>query len=159
MGDIVSADWRELDGIIQLATEMPKEYEQAGLPEALRQLAIAFMSELQKRIPLDSGDYWESWHIGAIVGNTVTIETDKGDLYFILEWSGSLPHDIDAKPGGPKLKIPLPNGEIIFRWHVHHPGFAPIPHVGPALIALEARAGDIITKALGSNISLLRNFK
>ena len=155
-----SIDLSSIDEWMQKAQRIEPEWTSA-INETLTALATLFMHELMIRIPVDTGDYWESWEIGPIQGTQIIIHTDQGDLYFILEWTGSLPHDIDAKPEGPMLKIPLKNGDVIFRWHVHHPGFPPIPHVGPALMALEQpdKGPRIIREKLLSRVEFFKNSK
>lgn len=89
----------------------------------------AFLKEVVKRAPKDTGEYAKSWKKGKITisGSKIEIrvETPQGKLYLILEEEGSDPHEITGSP--------LAWGDGNFAMSVQHPGFAPIPHVQPAI--------------------------
>lgn len=100
-----------------------------------KKIQIAFLKEVQKRAPKDTGEYAKSWKAGEIkIDGTkvlIIIETPMGQLYVILEEEGSDPHEIEGNPlhwtGGK-----YGPGEH-FAMKVDHPGFPPIPHVQPSI--------------------------
>lgn len=80
--------------------------------------AQIFAEQMREAIPVDTGnaqssisvtDYGEVWEIGPHVGYTAALD------------QGSQPHEIYAV-NAKALRIPLEDGSVIFRKHVHHPG-------------------------------------
>jgi len=91
------------------------------------------LENLQRLAPRNSGDYANSWKLGEITEDTASIITPMGNLFIILEFTGSPGHEIKANKKK-SLKFVTKSGDTVFVVRVKdNKGFSKIPHAQPAL--------------------------
>jgi len=102
-----------------------------------------FLSEINKKVPVDTGKYKQSWKVLSKSGNTVKVGTNEQKLFVILEF-GTSGHIIE---GNPVLKFKI-GGVDFFRRSVDHPGIEPIRHFRPAVERTKKQLPVIVKKVV-----------
>ena len=131
------------DTLTPALDEMKKQLQPSATDKrdrkAEKKFAERLLAEIRRRAPKDTGEYAKSWHIEERRDGFYVV-TDDSTLYDILEYTGSVPHDIYPRYASVLHWIDRDTGQDRYAAHVRHPGFKPIPHVRPALRAVQKRA-------------------
>ena len=79
-------------GITFKATKIQASLDEVGrnkdqlINRILDDAAKFFLSEINKKVPVDTGKYKQSWKVLSKSGNTVKVGTKEHDLFLILEF-------------------------------------------------------------------------
>jgi len=77
--------------------------------------------------------------------------TEEGDFYGLYVREGTEPHEIRARRAQ-ALRFELPDGRVIYRHKVHHPGTAPNPYHKRVLAMLMPDIQNIVNR-MGAKIT------
>ena len=139
-------------------------YMDAARRDALQEIGEALVKNIRAGAPRDTGSYENSWKIKKVDSKEVVVWTPKRQLFVILEFQGSKPHEIVPKKAkvlrwpirvrkvvqrGPAPSPALPSGgnqQYAYAMRVWHPGFKPIRHARPALRHVQKQATKIALK-------------
>lgn len=149
---------KSLDDLTLYIGRIEKEI-MPNLIKAQRETAESICQDAKDLAPKDTGRYAESIHVTdtEVLGNNIltSIVTDatvtaksNGNEYNLgkLLEEGTEPHLI--RPVEASVLHFTIDGEDVFTKLVHHPGFEPIPHFGPALWLNEDVYQENIAKVL-----------
>jgi len=115
--------------------------------EILDVLARRFLSYLSQYAPQRTGNYLRSWQINNRTKNSITISSPNRMLFLILEFTGAKPHMI--RPVRKQALRFQMGGNLFFSKGHMIKGIKPIPHVRPALKALERDIPGIVYDLTG----------
>ena len=139
-------------------------YIEAARRDALQEIGEALVKNIQAGAPVETGSYKNSWKIKRVDSKEVVVWTPKRQLFVILEFQGSKPHEIRPKKAkvlrwpikknkivqrGAAPSPALPSGgnqQYAYAMRVWHPGFKPIRHARPALRHVQKQAAKIALK-------------
>ena len=116
--------------------------------EVLIRSANYLLTEMQVRVPVDSGELRRSLAV-RVEGDRVVIGPDTPYAGFVE--FGTKPHEIRAKPG--KSLAFTMNGQQVFARVVHHPGTRAQPFVEDSFDAWAKSVGPEIAEA---NVETIR---
>jgi hypothetical protein len=134
------------DFIKKIVEESPKMKT-----DLLIRIANTFLESIRFTAPRDTGEYANSWRIGKIDENSVTISTPHGDLAIYLEY-GTAPHPIFPKR---KKTLHWVDGSgDHFALYVRHPGFPAKPHIRPSMNVVEAKINEIAMSIISKYFKL-----
>lgn len=147
----IRADFKNWDHLYVTLDQFVTK-NQAFVSDALFQLGNTLLNLIKERVPVDTGQYINSWRILNQNANTITVgSTADPALFIILEFSGARPHKIE---GNPILHFEL-GGQEVFVTSVNHPGMKPQPHLRPAIEELKKMAKGIIYRTMARHFTLL----
>lgn len=120
---------------------------ESNMEKILDSASVVLINHIKSKAPKDTGNYKKSIRVlekkklSRLIGSDIlvkSISTNKTyPLGFLLEY-GTLKHDI--KPVKAKL-LAWTGGKYGSGLHfgklIHHPGFLPIPHYGPAITEIK----------------------
>ena len=113
----------------------------------MQEVGAGIVTNIRRSAPKDTGQYSRSWRMTRKDHTHVIVKTDEPKLYRLLEITGSQPHIIRARRAR-FLHWCSPDGGSFFRVQVRHPGFSPIPHVGPSVRHVVRQAPYLFFKHL-----------
>ena len=153
----------DLRKITRELEQLPRNTERANR-NALKEIGEALVENIKAGAPVDTGSYRDSWKIKRSDDREVVVWTPKRQLFVILEFQGSKPHEILPKRAS-VLRWPIRSNKVVQRGaapspalpsggaqqyayakRVFHPGFKPIKHARIALRHVQREAYKIILK-------------
>lgn len=102
------------------------------------------LMNIKRLAPRNTGAYADSWKNGEITDNSMTIETDQGELYIILEFTGSAVPAQQRKPPQKPFVFKDKSGNTVFTFKIKAKGFDKIPHAQIALELTMEELGEIV---------------
>ena len=112
--------------------------------DILTALGGRLLQLIQKKAPKKSGKYADSWKLGDVNNNIITVSSPDGKLFTILEFTGKRKTHIEAEPGK-VLHFVIDGKDIFVKFSNPGPSDAQ-PHVVPSLEELGREGKEIILK-------------
>lgn len=135
--------WSELKAALD---EVPANEGRLTI-EILDVCARRFLLYLSQYAPQRTGNYLRSWQITDRSQNSITISSPNRMMFLILEFTGAKPHMI--RPVRKEALRFMMGGNMFFSKGHMVKGIKPIPHVRPALKALQRDIPGIVYDLTG----------
>jgi len=132
-----------LDSIIKFFDNFEQRFATMKKNVLIKAQELLLMN-IKRLAPRNTGTYADSWQNGEITDNSITIETDQGELYIILEFTGSHVPAQKRKPPEKPFVFKDKEGNTVFTFTIKAKGFDKIPHAKIALELTMEELGDIV---------------
>ena len=155
---MTSIDYSAIANFEKILTSVPQRIQEAK-DQTLLDAAEFLIEKIREIAPRSNRQeavqhqhYADSWKIGTKTENSIIVTSPQGTLYLILEIQGRTPGRIYPR-NKQVLRFWL-GGDVVFAAYVDHPGFPPMPHVGPAMDQLSQKLTTMFYTNLKAKLAL-----